>query len=318
MDRKEPRKIGLKVTFFKEKILITGGSGLFALNYAAALRNKKSILLGLHQRKIKVDSVNAAKIPKSKEAFRKFLLNEEVTTVIHAAGLTDVEACESQPDLATRVNCQLAGALAGECADLGVGFVHISTDHLFSGTKSFVNEEEQIEPLNIYAKTKADAERLVFYQNPNSLVIRTNFFGWGTTYRHSFSDVIIQSLRDGRPLDLFDDVFFSPILATELAATISELQERKASGIFHVCADNRLSKYDFGLALADAFGFDKSLLKRIHFNDRHELTNRPLDMSLSNEKVRKLLGRPLGNVEYFIDVLKRQSETGIAKELGKL
>ena len=303
---------------FKEKILITGGSGLFALNFAMALRNEKSILLGLHERIVEVDGVNAAKIPEAKEAFREFLLNAGVTTVIHAAGLTDVEACESQPDRATKVNCNLAGAMAGECANLGIGFVHISTDHLFSGKKSFVTEEEQIEPLNIYAKTKAGAERLVFDQNPNSLVIRTNFFGWGTTYRHSFSDLIFQSLRDSRPIYLFDDVFFSPILATELAVNISELQQRNASGIFHVCADDRLSKYEFGLALADTFGFDKSLLKRSRVNDRHELADRPLDMSLSNEKARKLLGRPLGNVEYFIDVLKRQSESGLAKELGKL
>ena len=302
----------------KEKILITGGSGLFALNFVAALRNEKSILLGLHERIIEVDGVSAAKMPEAQEAFRKFLLNEGVTTVIHAAGLTDVEVCESQPDRAYAVNCNLAGAVAGECANLGIGFVHISTDHLFSGKKSFANEEEQIEPLNIYAKTKAGAEQLVFDQNPNSLVIRTNFFGWGTTYRQSFSDFIFQSLRDSRPMYLFDDVFFSPILATELAATIAELQEKNATGIFHVCADNRLSKYEFGLALADTFGFDKSLLKRSRVNDRREMADRPRDMSLSNEKVRKLLGRPLGKVEYFIDVLKRQSETGIAKELGKL
>ena len=75
----------------KEKILITGGSGLFALNFVAAFRNEKSILLGLHKRIIEVDGVSAAKMPEAQEAFRKFLLNEGVTTVIHAAGLTDVK-----------------------------------------------------------------------------------------------------------------------------------------------------------------------------------------------------------------------------------
>ena len=50
----------------------------------------------------------------------------------------------------------------------------------------------------------------------NALIIRTNFFGWGTSYRQSFSDFVIDNLRKGNNITLFNDVFYTPILIETL------------------------------------------------------------------------------------------------------
>ncbi|NBP06440.1 MAG: SDR family NAD(P)-dependent oxidoreductase, partial [Bacteroidetes bacterium] len=128
--------------------------------------------------------------------------------------------------------------------------MHISTDHLFSGDNALVDESFPVSPINIYGLTKAEAELRVLEENPEALVIRTNFYGWGTSYRQSFSDFIIRTLRAGRKLELFEDVFFTPILAEVVAQTICDLMAKNAKGIFNIVGSQRLSKFDFGLRVA--------------------------------------------------------------------
>ena len=111
------------------------------------------------------------------------LLVLKPSLVIHAAGLTSVEVCEERPIFAEHINIDLAGNLAKVCANLKLPFVHISTDHLFSGDAVNSDENCPIAPLNVYAQTKALAEYIVLKEHPKALVIRTNFYGWGTSYR---------------------------------------------------------------------------------------------------------------------------------------
>ena len=62
--------------------------------------------------------------------------------------------------------------------------------------KKFYNENDFTNPLNYYAKTKVEAEKKLLKYNPSCLIIRTNFFGFGPNYRKSFSDWIIDSLKN--------------------------------------------------------------------------------------------------------------------------
>ena len=60
----------------------------------------------------------------------------------------------------------------------------------------------------MYAATKVQAETRVLENYSKALIIRTNFYGWGTSYRKSFSDYIIESLRKKQLITLFDDVYY--------------------------------------------------------------------------------------------------------------
>nr|MBP6421672.1 SDR family oxidoreductase [Propionivibrio sp.] len=238
--------------------------------------------------------------------------------VIHTAGLTSVERCEAEPALAWHVNSELAGHVAQACARLGLSLVHISTDHLFAGHESLLAESHPVEAVNTYGLTKAEAENRVLEACPSALVIRTNFFGWGTGYRQSFSDNVINGLRAGRELTLFQDVFYTPILAEAAALAVHELVDRKACGIFNVVGDERISKYEFGISLADRFGLDSGLIKRGLITDRANLVQRPLDMSLSNQMASGILNRKLGGVGGHIARLHQQERIGQAQELKSL
>ncbi len=301
------------------QILITGGSGLLALNWALAVRDRFSVNLGLHQRNAflartqtrKLDLESVGHLIHAFEALQPQL-------VIHTAGLTSVEKCEAEPGLAHHVNVDLASNVAEACAKLGLPLVHISTDHLFSGKTSLVAETYPVAPINVYGQTKAEAESRVLDAHPLALVIRTNFYGWGTRYRQSFSDLIIEALRAGKELTLFEDVFYTPILTEPVALAVHDLIDHKASGIFNVVGDDRISKYEFGLKLAHEFKFDAKLIRPSCIKDKLSLVQRPHDMSLSNQKTCKLLGRKLGGVGEHIARLHQQELSGHAQEIRQL
>ena len=159
-------------------------------------------------------------------------------------------------------------------------------------------------PLNEYAKSKARGEQVVRKHDARALILRTNFFAWGPTYRPSFSDWIINELRENRKIGLFGDVRFSPLIARNIVATAHRLLDHNLAGIYNVCADNLISKHDFGLLVAREFGLNEDLISEIALSDLAELVQRPRLMGLVNDKARQALGQGLGSVEDQISELK--------------
>lgn len=303
----------------KRKLFITGGSGLLALNWAMEMQDHYSVTLGMHKRMVSLPGMESQYYPlDSVNELITYLDSTQPDIVIHTAGLTNVEECEANPELAQLVNVKLSENVANACMKLDICHVHISTDHLFSGDKKFVTEEEPVSPLNIYAQTKAEAEERVLNINPEVLVIRTNFYGWGPSYRQSFSDFIYTGLSKGNSPTLYQDAFYTPILAGELARTTHDLIDRDAKGIFHVVGDERLSKYEFGLKIASHFQFDNNLINPGFLAEQSSTVNRPFDMSLSNKKTCQLLGRPLGGVDDHLQLLKQQQSIRLSQEIRQL
>ena len=294
-----------------KKVLITGGSGLLAVNWALALRDKCSVVLVLHQKKISILGIDTevASLNSSVHC-RTIISKHKPDLVIHTAGLTSVERCEQEPELAQKVNVDLAENIAIACNELNIKLVHISTDHLFSGINRMLFEDSSIEPVNNYAKTKGQGELKVQEVCKNALIIRTNFFGWGAKYRQSFSDFILNKLRSNKPVNLFKDVFFTPILIEELVRIVGQLVDIDANGIFNIVGEDRLSKFDFGIKIANCFKLDPTLINGVNISDQLSLIKRPRDMSLSNKKLYETIKCKIPSIDKQLLVLKEQ-ENGI-------
>jgi len=301
-------------------VLITGGSGLLALSWAQTLRAQHvPVALGLHERTIALAGVTACRLDlDSADAAGRTLDAVAPRLVVHTAGMTNVEGCEADPARAHWVNVMLADHVARACGARGIPLAHISTDHFVPGDRAMADERQPIEPLNAYARTKAEAETRVLEAHPRALVVRTNFYGWGPVYRQSFSERIVRALRRPAPITLFTDVYYTPILAEALVDAVHALSTRQASGVFNVVGDERLSKHEFGLRLAAAFGLDAGLIRAGRLADQPALVPRPLDMSLSNAKACAVLGRPLGSVAAHLARLREQEQLGLSKELQSL
>ena len=300
-------------------VLITGGSGLLGLSWALAVRDRCRVVLGLHERPVTLSGVSTYHASLDTVGNVALALDAlQPSLVVHTAGLANVDRCEADPALARYLNVDLAANVAAACAERRVRLVHVSTDHLFRGTVPLVDESHPVAPQNMYAATKAEAEGRVLAANPEALVVRTNFYGWGPRYRSSFSDMIVDTLRRGESVTLSDDVFYTPILAESLSLAVHELVDLGVTGIVHVSGDERLSKYQFGLQIAQEFGLEPALIRAGSLEATATRAPRPRDMSLSNARVRHLLGRRLGGHEVQLARLRQQETTGHKQELINL
>jgi dTDP-4-dehydrorhamnose reductase len=268
-----------------KRTLITGGSGFLAVNWALSERDNSDVWLLLNKQKINIARATETNVDLlSKENFL-FLVNKiKPDLIVHTAAITDVNYCEKFPNEAIMANVDLANVVSFVSNAVSVPLIHISTDHLFSGTTSYVDENYPVSPLNSYAYTKALSEDIVLKNNPEALILRTNFFGWGPPYRGSFSDWIINNLRSSKSITLFDNVFFTPIYVNELVKIALCLHLAGKAGVYNVSSTNRLSKFDFGILLANQFELDLSLIKKGQYDVLGKV-QRPLDMSLDNKKL---------------------------------
>lgn len=268
-----------------------------ATNWAAAVRSSYAVTLGLHQRRIAMAGVECRVLSlDSVESIAAAIRQANAAIVVHSAAMTNVDACEEAHEYAVHVNTNIARNVALACRSEGAKLVHVSTDHVFSGINSMMDEGDIVEPINIYAQTKAAGEVAVMDACPNAIVARTNFFGWGLPYRKSFSDSIVEQLRAGREIGLFQDAYFTPILMNLLVKAAHELVDSNVEGVFHVAGDERVSKYEFGLSIARVFGLDAELIKPTRLAERHDLVPRPRDLSLDNTKMRTVIGHSVGDM----------------------
>ena len=269
-----------------KKILLTGASGLLGLNFY--LQNKKFIIKPLiHKKKInlinsdKLDLLNFTKLNNIIEKFKPDI-------ILHTAALTDVDKCEQNKNLATNLNINITKNLVEVSKLYNLKLIFISTDQLFKKNRNYFKESDRPNPVNFYAKTKKISEDIIKKKLRNYLIIRTNFFGWGTKYKKSFSDRIIESLRNNKVIQLFDDVYFNPVSIDFLCKIINKLIIKEAYGTFNISSNLSISKYQFGIIISKVFKLNQKLIVPINLSDK-KIIKRPLFMSLSNKKLVKTL-----------------------------
>tara|TARA_B100001287_G_C22657998_1_gene518825 strand:- start:610 stop:1497 length:888 start_codon:yes stop_codon:yes gene_type:complete len=289
----------------KPKIVFLGGSSLLSINWVKSILNSWDVFLFLNKRMVNIEGTESVKfVYPIENSLQAQLEKISPRVIINCVALTNIEKCQNEKEKAEYANVKFPSIVAKISENIGSKLVHISTDHLFKGDNSFYSENATLSPQNYYAETKARAENIVLDENKKSLVIRTNFFGWGTFYRESFSDFIIKNLQKKKQIKLFKDVFFTPIYIDELIRLVHDLIERNEKGIFNVVSSERLSKYDFGLKIAKILSLPAYLISPTPIGAFETLIKRPLDMSLSNLKLKNLIGCKIKSLDEQIMMLK--------------
>jgi dTDP-4-dehydrorhamnose reductase len=300
----------------KKKILIAGGSSFLASNWCHYNSDDYEIVLGLNKTKASFKNISSVYLDYNNE---KVLMNQIVDLnpnfIVNAIGLTNVDECEKFTELSYTINSTIAQKIARISKSLGIQFTHISTDHLFKGDKKYVDELELISPKNIYGKSKANGEYKVIQENPHSLIIRTNFFGWGNNTKLSITDWIISNLINEFKINAFEDVFFTPILIEDLVICIYKLWETKSEGIYNVSGDERISKYNFALETAKTFSLNTNLIVNESIDNYKFLAKRPYDMSLNNKKLNQQIDYTPKSVSVSLQRLKYQLSENTYKNI---
>lgn len=185
--------------------------------------------------------------------------------VINAAAHTKVDACESEAELAYRVNALGPGAWARMLAERGVRFLHLSTDYVFSGNAERpYREDDPTEPRTVYGRTKRAGEIAVLGSHPRALVVRTSWvFGPGRNFVVAILEQA-EARRQGRadgPLRVVDDQVGAPTFSGDLASALVDLcvrpdrKLRELSGLLHLRNAGETSWFGFAERILATAGY---------------------------------------------------------------
>jgi dTDP-4-dehydrorhamnose reductase len=210
--------------------------------------------------------------------------------VIHCAAMTKSAECQRDPARAHLLNAEVTARMARFAAK--IPFIFFSTDLVFDGQKGNYHEEDSVNPLSVYAETKAEAERLVL-ANPRHSVIRTSLnAGVSPTGDRGFNEQMRKILEAGGTLSLFTDEFRCPIPAAASARAVWELVQQDKPGLYHLAGAERLSRWEIGQLLLKRWSH---LPPRIQPGSLREYRGaaRSPDTSLDCAKIQRLLSFPL-------------------------
>lgn len=272
------------------KWLVTGATGLLGANAGLILDDAVGLTRDGRVGPGYVGSLKADLT--DTKAISSVIEQARPEVILHAAALANHKECDRDPSLATRVNADATEVLAAAACAIGSRFIYISTDAVFDGRSGGYTEWDEPTPSTIYGITKHEGEMRALMQHPEALIARVNFFGWSPSGQRSIIEFFTRHLAMGDVVDGFTDVTVSSLYVRDLVKTLVVLDSRRAHGVFHVAASDSLTKNEFGRTVASVFGWDPNLVvaaKRYSGIPGQA----PIDLSLSTQKVSKLLGHAL-------------------------
>ncbi|HEY8742500.1 MAG TPA: sugar nucleotide-binding protein [Chloroflexota bacterium] len=187
--------------------------------------------------------------------------------LINIGAAADVDACEHERDDRDggvyRANVSVPRRLAVACAELGLRYVHVSTDYVFDGEGGPYREGDvPTAAANWYGQTKLDGERAILDVNPAAAIIRLSLpYGPEHPSKRDIVRLIRSRLSVGQTFAGVVDQFITPTWLGDIAAGLAAVATSAGTGIYHLAGATILSPYDAALIVARTFGLDERLVQ---------------------------------------------------------
>lgn len=287
------------------KLFVTGGSGLLGSKlaeiaiekgydvYSGYLDDPSSFGTG-----VKFDLNDFKSIEKSIE-------NVLPDAIVHTAAMTNVDQCEENPVLAFRINALATKQISKIAKKKGIFLHYISTDYVFDGDRGNYLEDDEVNPIDVYGITKYVGEHWVDSIGRTSMIYGARP-AWG---KINFALWVLNKLKNHEEVKIVEDQFGSPTLNTNLASMVLEIVEKELKGVYHLAGGTRISRFDFTIKLADEFGYDQGLIKKIKMDQLTWKAKRPKDSSLNTKKASEVLSNKPNTIAQAIKILKGEIDS---------
>ena len=308
------------------KTLVVGAPGLVGLALIRALERAGIEAVGTYHSRplngaIQLDLRDGGSVRGCLESVKP----DVVFLAVNTAGGADF--CERHPEEAKDLNVQGTQNVAEIAARSGMLVVYYSSDYIFDGKSGPYSEDDTPDPINVYGRTKLEAERIIQKSTPKHLILRTTaVFGWERSSRN-FAMQVWEHLQADNSMRVPDDQFGHPTLADYLAEVSVRLVQMGAKGIYNVVGKDRMPRSDLGRALARAIALDPSLIIAGPTSKLGQVAPRPLEAGLKTDKLEQFLGtQPLDINEavkrfrrrWRADTYTTYTPKGVSSEADKL
>jgi dTDP-4-dehydrorhamnose reductase len=219
-------------------------------------------------------------------AFRQY----QPQVIIHCAALSRTKDCEQDPDRAQRINVDATIRLAELAGN--TKFIFLSSGEVFDGSAGWYEESAEPNPINVYGRTKLQAERVVL-RNPLHTVVRIVLTaGSSDNGDRSFVEDMSRAAKAGNDVMLYADEFRCPLPAGVIARALWELAQQDKPGLYHLGGKQRLSRWEIGESLLPWYPELRGRLVK-GSSRNHAGAPRPVDLSLNCDKLQHVLSFPI-------------------------
>ncbi len=272
------------------RVAVTGAAGMLGTDVVQALAAAGHLCIKADRDDFDITSYKATE---------SWLQKYNPDALIHCAAMTDVDACEAQPEQAYLINAVGSWNVATACREIGASIMSVSTDYVFDGTKSEpYTEYDRVSPINVYGFSKAAAEAMVAGSGAKYKIVRTSWLygynGWNFVY------AILDKAKSGIGyLNVVDDQRGAPTFTQDLAVKLTELLALPHNGILHVTGGEVCSWYDFARAILATAEYNTKL-RPVSTVDLNRPARRPANSALNNLALESL---GLNKIDSFRDTL---------------
>ncbi len=263
-----------------QTILITGANG-FLGSYLCELlmTDYKIIATGKGDCRLNYSHINFyyEKLDFTNESdVKEVVQKHRPNIIIHAGAMSKPDECELNREQANLTNVASTRYLLKQASLYKSFFIFISTDFIFDGVKGMYHEDDENGPVNYYGETKLLAEKEVKEYVFEWGIVRTVLvYGHPKSGRDNILTVVAKGLRKGETLRIFDDQLRTPTYVEDLAKAIKTIVEKRATGVFHISGEDKLSPYQMAIAVANYLSFDPILIEKIRAEDLQQPAKRP-------------------------------------------
>jgi dTDP-4-dehydrorhamnose reductase len=269
----------------KAPILLTGGTG--QVGQAVLLRAAKRGLDIVAPSRAQLDLTNAKSIA-------EMVASRPWSAVLNCAAYTAVDRAETDAELAEQVNAVAPAILAAETATRDIPIIHVSTDYVFDGASGApYTEEDAVNPLGVYGRTKEVGESAVRTRNPRHAIIRT---AWVVSAGGAnFVNTMIRLAAERPEVSVVDDQIGCPSSALDIAEALLVVAEQlhEQSGTWHFVNSGDASWYDLAariFANMDRRGLPTPVLKAIPSSQYPTPAKRPSNSRLCTAAIQRDFG----------------------------
>jgi dTDP-4-dehydrorhamnose reductase len=295
-----------------KRILICGSNGLLGQRLALMLSSQTDyeVLNTSRRRSFVFDDrlFDYTQLDITKKGDVKSLVSSfSPTTIINAAAAADVDWCELHREEAWKINVVGVENLIEATRKVGSRLIHISTDYVFDGAHGPYAEDDRPNPINYYGKTKLAGENAVrIAEIPHTILRTIVLYGNGIGTRDNFPIWVIKNLRAGKTIRCSEDQISNPTHVNDIAFAAVKGFELNREGIYHVCGNERVSRYQFAVRTAELFGLNPAFIQKVKSTDLNQAAPRPPVTGFVTLKAQTELGLKPMDITQGLTFLKRE------------
>lgn len=292
------------------KFLVTGSAGLVGRQVVKDLLKSYTDVYSCYHNSKPEDGIATQIDLADQNSILKTVETVKPDVIIHLAAMTNVDQCETEKDLATKLNARSTAVLSEQAKKHDTFLVYVSTDYVFDGKTGMKKEEDKTDPVDYYGQSKLEGEKAVQEIASSWCIARTSTPYGMHPKKKSFPLFVAQSLQAKIPIDVVTDQYTSPAYVPNLSRMLIEISSRKIQGIIHLAGATRISRYNMAELVAEKLSLDKNLLRPTGMAAMNWTAKRPMDSSLDISKATSLLKeKPMSvnqGLDLFIEELKQK------------